>query len=343
MRWLCRCVLWATALCTPCGSVAWAQPPATTTATAPATTTATAPADALHVTILHINDPHGRLEPYTQARHSVGGYARLSSVVQQVRDESRGQPVLLLHCGDEFSRGDELTQQTHGQANISVMNQLGFDLWVPGNGDFYDGMDNLNKAIHRANFPTLAANVLTKSTGKPIAREYVILKTGPVRVAVFGLCYVSPGKWAEPLTLADPIETAKRLVPQLRKQADVVVAMTHLGQDRDIQLAKAVEGIDLIVGGHTHSTLDNGTLVKNPAGQDVLIAQAGAYLDHCGRIDLTLTPVASGGYQLVDAKAKLIALEDDVPLDPKITAIIARLAQAASRPTRTTSQAVHQD
>jgi 5'-nucleotidase / UDP-sugar diphosphatase len=316
-------------VCLVAASQAYAQPPATTTATS------SAPADAsLHVTILHINDPHGRLEPYTQANHSVGGYARLSSLVQQVRAESRGQPVFLIHCGDEFSRGDELTRQTHGQANISVMNQLGFDLWVPGNGDFYDGMDNLNKAIHRANFPTLAANVLTKSTGKPIAREYVILKAGPVRVAVFGLCYVSEGKWAEPLTLADPIETAKRLVPQLRKQADVVVAVTHRGLLEDTRLARAVEGIDLIVGGHSHSTLDKGTLVKNPAGQNVLIAQAGAYLDHCGRIDLTLTPIASGGYQLADAKAKLIALEDDVPMDPKITAIIARLAQAASRPSR---------
>lgn len=322
------------AACTLISTLALAQP----------TTSTSAPADKpIHLTILHINDPHGHLEPYTLAGRSVGGYARLSTLIQQTRAQTPDQPVFLVHAGDEFSKGDDLTTKTLGQANISVLNELGPSLWVPGNGEFYDGIANLSAAIRRANFPTLAANVLYKSTGKPIANEYVILQAGPVRVAFFGLCFVRPGKWADGLTLADPIETARQLVPKLRKQADLVVAVTHIGVDQDARLAQAVDGIDLIIGGHTHTTLDKGILVKNPSKREILITQAGGFLQQAGRIDLTLTPNPSGGYKLTSAQAKLIPLDDTIKLDPKITALIARLNQAASQPARQAPQPVNQD
>lgn len=292
-----------------------------------------AAAGSLHITLLHVNDAHGHLEPHSLAGLSIGGYARLATLVERVRAE-KAAATWLVHCGDEFSKGDALTRKTLGQANIAIMNPLGFDLWVPGNGDFYDGLANLRKAMGAAKFPTLAANVVDKKTGQCIAKESVVLLTaGKVRVAFFGLCTVYDGDARrDGLELRDAIQTAKDLVPKLRRQADVVVAVTHLGVDKDEKLAAAVGGIDVILGGHSHTILPEGRRVKAPDGREVLIAQAGCFLSHCGRVELEVAPKPGGGWQVAKADAKLIGLIQTIPLDPTITALIARLHEAANQP-----------
>jgi 5'-nucleotidase/UDP-sugar diphosphatase len=310
---------------------AYAAVAADPAASAPATMPATSPA-LLHVTLLHVNDVHGQLEPKGFGPLSVGGYARLATLADQARAE-KADATFLVHCGDEFSKGDALTRKTLGQANIAIMGEVGIDLWTPGNGDFYDGLPNLQKAIRAAKFPTLAANVLDDKTGKCIARESIILTAGKARIAFFGLCTVYDGDARrDGLRILDAIKTAKAIVPELRKQADVVVAVTHLGVDEDTKLAESVSGIDVILGGHSHTILLKGRRANDPDGREVLIAQAGCFLSHCGRVDLELVPRAEGGWKVARADARLIALMPSIPLDPKITACIARLHEAATQP-----------
>jgi 2',3'-cyclic-nucleotide 2'-phosphodiesterase (5'-nucleotidase family) len=291
------------------------------------------PAATAEVTILHVNDPHGHLEPYTAWGKSVGGYARLATMVDHERAAGKAARVFLLHAGDEFSRGDDLTQATHGAANLAVMNRLKFDAWTPGNGDFYGGAEDLQARIRQAAFPVLVANVGVRAGGARLGRPYVIERAGPVRIAFLGLCFVQPREEASYVQFAvdDPIETARRLVPEIRSQADVVVVVSHLGLKKDGLLARTVEGIDVIVGAHTHDLLEGGFREKGPDGRDVLIAQAGEQLLYLGRVDLKLGLI-DGAWRVVSAKASVRPVDDKWKLDPSVTALIARLAEEAAAP-----------
>jgi 2',3'-cyclic-nucleotide 2'-phosphodiesterase (5'-nucleotidase family) len=283
------------------------------------------------VVLLHVNDSHGHTQPYLFEGKNVGGYARLKTAVDRIRQENPAGKVFLVHCGDEFSRGDGLTTATFGQANIDLMNQIGFDLWVPGNGDFYNGFSALKKRMAEAGFPTLAANITTKTDGKPIAPSVLVQDFGEVKIGFFGLCFIHrnhPTCWG--LEMEDPARTAEKIIPQLRQRADAVVALTHIGLGEDIKLAGAVDGIDIILGAHTHDTLPTGRKIPAPDGRMVLICQAGDHLRYLGRVDLTFGR-KNGKWELISSWARLIPLDQSIQLDPAITAKIARLS-AATQP-----------
>lgn len=305
-------------------------------APAKAVPAAAAPAapDTVDLIILHVNDVHGQTQPVTEDGRSLGGYARLATAVDEIRKANRGTRVFLFHAGDEFSRGDDLTRATKGAANIAIMNRLKFDAWTPGNGDFYDGPAELLDRISEANFHCLAANVRYKDPDEPVGKPYYMEEAGPVRVAVVGLCRLSVddpsfGKFV----MADPTETARRVVAEVRPRADLVVALTHLGALTDQRLAGAVQGIDLVIGGHSHSAMTAGRVAKSPDGRDVLIAQAGEQLRYLGVVRVKMEKTATG-YRLKEAAASLVPLDEKVKLDAAITALIARLAEQAGKSAR---------
>ena len=126
---------------------------------------------------------------------------------------------------------------------------------------------------------------------------------------------------------------ARRIVPELRKQADLVVAVTHIGIGEDVRLAHNVAGIDLILGGHTHTTLPRGLREKAPDGKSSLICQTGEYLHNLGKVAVRMKPAAGGRGFVVDTMtAELIPLDATVKRDPHVTALMARLAEAAAQP-----------
>ena len=295
--------------------------PATQPASVPGSLPASGPVEIL---FLHVNDSHGQIE----GKAGPGGYARLATLIDQACAEPRADRIFLVHCGDILSRGDALTRRTLGEANFDILNMLRFEAWTPGNGDFYGGLGVLQARIQQARFPTLAANVSIRATSQPLAKSYFIAQAGPVRVAFFGLCFVRtnlPGGWA--IKLDDPIETAGRLVPELRRQADVVVAMTHIGYDEDVKLARKVPGIDLILGAHSHTHLPEGRLVE-VGKRSTLVCQAGDELRFLGTVRMVLRPGA-GGYKLQAIQAKTIPVDQTVKLDPKIQSLVARWAEKA--------------
>lgn len=298
--------------------------------------TADAP-DRVELTILHVNDTHGRLLPQTADGRHYGGYARLASLVEQLRAPAADRPtprhVFLVHAGDVLSRGDALTRRTRGAANVALMNHLGFDAWTPGNGEFYDGVTNLKRLIRQADFPVLAANVLLEETGEPIADRYTIRRVGPVRIAFFGLCFVrTRHRGARGLEVLDHMAVARELVPKLAERADVVVALAHRGLGDDLRLADEVAGIDVIIGGHTHTMLPRGRRLDGPDGREVLICQAGDYVKYLGEVNLALLREGDG-YRVAVARARVHPLNESVPLDPTVTALIARMSARGVSPT----------
>lgn len=290
-----------------------------------ATPLAAAEADSAHIVILHVNDVHGQTLGSTVDGKPIGGYARLASAVAKVRQEVGADHVLLVHAGDEFSRGDAMTMASAGAANISLMNQIGFDLMTPGNGEFYGGVTSLQKRIAEAKFPVLTSNVSYRLGGEPVGVDGTVVALGDLRIGVMGLCFLQKlHPSSMPLAVEDPQAAAARVVPRLRAEADLVLALDHIGFEEDRRLAAAVGGIDVIVGGHTHTTLPRGNRVTAPDGRSVLIAHAGDHLRYMGRVDLFLKR-QTGKWTVDDARAQLIPLDASVPEDPAIKAAIARM------------------
>jgi 2',3'-cyclic-nucleotide 2'-phosphodiesterase (5'-nucleotidase family) len=113
----------------------------------------------------------------------------------------------------------------------------------------------------------------------------------------------------------------------------VVVALTHLGLPQDVRLAAAVEGIDLILGGHDHKALQHGFRAKSAGGREVLICQAGDQYRYLGQVEMTLSPrLAAEGFQVARITAKLIPLDETVPPDPATEALLSEWARGATRP-----------
>lgn len=231
------------------------------------------------VTILHTNDLHGQVMPKT----GPGGLARIATLIRQVRADM--PRVLLLDAGDIFHSTPE-DYFSSGRATISAMNAACYSASATGNHDYDFGPTTLSEASGCASFPMLTANVHAAAGGNWDGLvPYHVFDLDGVKIAVLGMVTLEtstlhwPGHMSQ-IVIDDPFATAAAMVPKLRKEADVVVVLSHLGQDEDARLAREVKGIDFIVGGHSHTPILNRRMVGS-----TLISQAGAYGTFLGRID----------------------------------------------------------
>ena len=188
-----------------------------------------------NLTILHTNDHHGHFEKFNPYPVSdVGGLAAQSTLVNVIRAELKksGGHSLLLSAGD-VNTGVPESDMLNAEPDIKLMNLLGYDAMALGNHEFDKPRDVLMKQKEWAKFPFLSANVI-KNDGTPLVEPYIIKDFDGLKVAIFGLTtretpiLVLP-KNVEDLKFKNVIETSKSLVPKLRQEADVVIALTHLG------------------------------------------------------------------------------------------------------------------
>lgn len=269
------------------------------------------------LTILHTNDHHGhfqKFDPYPV--EDVGGLAAQSTLVNIVRAEveNGGGHVLVLSAGD-VNTGVPESDLLDAEPDFNLMNMIGYDAMTLGNHEFDNSLNVLMKQKDWARFPFLAANVVMKESGELLVEPYIIKEIDGLKVAVLGLItedvptLVLPDN-VKDLNFLDVIDTAKKYVPELRNKADLVIALTHIGyydsdSERigDVQLAKAVPGIDVIVGGHTHTTLDQPVAVG-----DTLIVQADGYSEKMGRLNLIVDrdtdKVRNHTYELLPVNGK---------------------------------------
>jgi 2',3'-cyclic-nucleotide 2'-phosphodiesterase (5'-nucleotidase family) len=247
-----------------------------------------APPGGQALTILHTNDIHGRVLG-TDERQSdgAGGLARLATLVRRLRAENPN--VLLLDVGDA-TQGTPVDFLDRGASMVAAMNAVGYDAATLGNHEFDWSRDVTAAHAAQAHFPYLAANLRDRRTGRVFeaAREWLIVKRGGIRVGLFGLTTLQTLQIEWPpflrdIRFEDPVETARRVVPELRRRCDLVVLLSHLGLDEDRKLAAAVPGIDVILGGHSHTELKALEKVG-----DTILAHTGAYAKYLGRIDLRM-------------------------------------------------------
>lgn len=250
------------------------------------------------LTILHTNDLHSRIDPFPddgRTHGGMGGMARLASLVRQIREQEPN--VLLLDSGDIF-QGTPYFNFFGGELEYILMTQMQYDASTLGNHDFDNGLAGLERQLPHAGFPFLTANYdFSKTILRGRFAPYKIFEKGGIRIGVFGLGIelkglVSPNLYQQTAYL-DPVASAREMVSTLRKdeKCDLVICLSHLGYRYasamidDQKLARQVEGLDLILGGHTHTLLLAPEALEGAGGQLTLINQVGWAGIHLGRID----------------------------------------------------------
>ncbi|MFM2337763.1 MAG: hypothetical protein RL115_956 [Bacteroidota bacterium] len=253
----------------------------------------------IRLTILHTNDTHSRLEPFPMdggRNQGLGGITGRTSLIQKIRQEETN--VLLLDAGDIF-QGTPYFNIYKGEPEIKAMTAMGYDACTIGNHDFDAGMENLATQLNRhAKFPMLIANY--DFSGTPMEHKtipYKIFKKEKLKIGVFGISIEGKGLIPDALFGAtqylDPISKANETATILKKEkgCDMVVCLSHLGYKysdnkvSDEVLAKETAHIDLIIGGHTHTFLNEPVKMKNKNGEDVVINQVGFAGIILGRLD----------------------------------------------------------
>ncbi len=276
-----------------------------------------------HLVILHVNDTHGHLAPHKVKGRSVGGIARAAGLVKQIRSKNPGR-VLLVHAGDVFSRGDAVTNRYRGQANIDLMNRMGYDAMVLGNAEYYWGLENLRRRMAEARFAVLAGNIfeLKKEGQKAVGQSFVVKKVGPLRVGLMGLSLIRPKHPAsQNLRTGDNLKLAKKWLGELQPKTDLVVLLSHQGLPADTMLGGTLNGVDIIIGGHSHTVLKEPVIIKKgakSAERKVYIVQAGEYYEYLGRIDLDFSREDDGGWKLTRVRCRVIPINERIEADSKI-------------------------
>ncbi|MGX9987453.1 bifunctional metallophosphatase/5'-nucleotidase [Chryseobacterium sp. POL2] len=254
----------------------------------------------LKLTILHTNDQHSRIEPFDASyskNPNQGGFARRASLIQQIRNQENN--VLLLDSGDIF-QGTPYFNFFGGELEFRLMSMMQYDASTMGNHDFDNGLEGFLKVLPNAKFPFICSNYNFKNTildGK--TETYKIFNKNGIKVGIFGLGVelqglVGKANYKETEYL-HPIETAQEYSRILRqeKQCDLVICLSHLGYDYEKEaekmsdkiLASKTSGIDIILGGHTHTFLPEPQIFVNKDGKNVLVNQVGWAGLLLGRID----------------------------------------------------------
>ncbi len=252
-------------------------------------------ASPLHsLTVLYTNDTHGHPVKFSNlSAPDVGGLPARATLVKEIRNKH--QNVLLLDSGD-LNTGQSVSNFFQAKPDILGYNYMGYDAMVLGNHEFDHPTHILREQMDLAKFPFLSANVKTHS-GDHLAIPYIIKQFKGFKVAVFGLTTAEARITGNPdhiqdLIFEDEIEVAKKLVPYLKKRADVIIALTHMGIYPGVnrgskRLATQVTGIDLIVDGNTDAKLDVPLTINDPdPTHQTLIVQAWHWGLVLGKIDL---------------------------------------------------------
>lgn len=254
--------------------------------------------DLVKITVLHTNDVHSRIDPFPMdgsKYQGLGGVAPRAALINKIRQEEKN--VLLFDAGDIF-QGTPYFNLYGGELELKMMSMMGYDAGIMGNHDFDNGVEGFYKQLPHANFPILNGNydfsdTLLHDKTKP----YKIFNKDGLKIGVFGLGIELTGlvnkvQYGNTRYL-DPIENALRIEKELKYEhrCDLIICLSHLGYSynddkvSDRVIAKNTHHIDLIIGGHTHTFLNEPESIKNLSGKETLVNQVGFAGINLGRID----------------------------------------------------------
>lgn len=252
------------------------------------------------ITVLHTNDTHSTIMPLSPnlddtLKAGRAGFLRRIAMLQQERKED---PDLLLFDSGDFSQGSPYYTIFMGEVEVELMNRMGYDAITIGNHEFDYGLDNMAKLFKQAKFPVVCSNLDFKGTPlEGIVKPYVIIKRKGLKIGVFGL---SPKLEGLVLTqnfgntkFLDPAETAKMMTDKLKNElkCDIVICLSHLGWDtrpcmEDADMVRVTKGLDLVLGGHTHTYMRELRYVPDADNKQVAVDQNGKHAIYVGKMKI---------------------------------------------------------
>lgn len=236
--------------------------------------------NAQDLTILHMNDTHSHIDPQRSGDYKGrGGVIEHAAYIDSVRCVDGKRNVLLVHAGD-FSQGTSYFTELSGNIEIDVLNALKFDVVTLGNHEFDNGLEELARRLRSLKADVVCANYDFDGTVlEGLVKPFTIIRRGGQKIGLIGLLTdimeVVDRDIAKLLNYQDPAQVVNRLAEYLKeeKDCDMVICLSHLGYGEDKDLAASVRNVDLIVGGHSHTLLDDKQVVKDLDGEDVIIVQ----------------------------------------------------------------------
>ena len=253
--------------------------------------------------ILHTNDTHSCVQPLSKNLADTlfagrGGYLRRIAMLEEERAK---YPDLLLFDSGDFSQGSPYYNLYGGEVEVGLMNRMHYDAATIGNHEFDFGLENMARIFKMADFPIVCSNY--DFAGTPVqglVKRYVIIKRDGLKIGVFGLGPKLEGLVSdyncEGVRFIDPVIVAQEMADLLRgeKKCDIVICLSHLGWDKvntltDGQMMSKTKGIDLVLGGHSHTFLKELQYVKNADGIEVANDQNGKSGIYIGKMIVNLT------------------------------------------------------
>ncbi|MCZ0963648.1 metallophosphoesterase, partial [Paracoccus benzoatiresistens] len=246
------------------------------------------------VTLFQLNDTHGYLEPHPELHWKahgpelsvMGGFARIAGILNAARQETPGG-VLVFDNGDTF-HGTPAVTLSKGEAAVPILNALGLSA-MTGHWDFAYGPAQAARLSSLLDYPFLAANCHPLTEEAPRFPPTTVCKANGLSIGVIGLAATildktMPPSFSAGLRFTDGIEEARAHAARLRAEGcGLVVVLSHLGLPQDCALAEAVDGLDVILSGHTHNRLESPWIVNG-----AIIIQSGCHGSYLGRLDLTV-------------------------------------------------------
>lgn len=246
--------------------------------------------DAQRLVILHTNDTHSQIEPLRTGRNEgLGGVDRRLQFIDSVRHQYGKKKVLLLDAGD-YNQGTPYFTMAKGDLEQELMNALGYDAITLGNHEFDNGLEELARRISTSKCPILMCNYGVEGTPlEPYVKPYTILKRGGMKIGIVGATsYLESNvmyEYIKNMKHLDTVAEVNRWADYLRNEekCDLVIFLSHLGFDggdyerpSDHVMAAESSNIDIIIGGHSHTFIDEPDYVVNKNGKEVIIVTAGA-------------------------------------------------------------------
>lgn len=279
----------------------------------------------MNITLIQQNDIHAQLEPHWEyfwergqaVYRQVGGVARAATIVNEIREQANGACCLV--DGGDAIHGTGPAQWTQGAAIVPALNALGIDLMTPGNWEFGFGPEALRQRAEELAFPLLACNVFDAKTGELVFAPTAMRNIGGVAVGFVGVTspivtQTMPQPFGAGLRMTDGVDQVRASVRRLRREqgAELVVVISHVGLPQDVQLAREVNDIDVLLSAHTHDRLHEPLVIGK-----TLVMQSGFSGSFLGRLDLAIANGRITGYN-----HSLIPLEESISLDGNVQSAV---------------------
>ncbi|WP_415921626.1 bifunctional metallophosphatase/5'-nucleotidase [Tateyamaria sp. SN6-1] len=308
--------------------------------------------------ILHTNDMHSRIESINRFDSTCdaegeaegkcfGGVSRVKTAIDAKKAALDNQNVVVLDAGDPF-QGSLFYTTYKGAAEAEFMEQMGYDAMAVGNHEFDDGPQGLADFIEKVSFPVISGNLDLSSSGELNGKvdNHVVLEVGGKKIGVISALATDTVETSSPgadVVFQDEIEALQADVATLQGEGvDIIIALNHVGLNKDLAIAEAVDGIDVVIGGHSHTLMTNDD-AETPAYPtmvgDTPVAQAYAYTKYLGHLTVTFdddgnVTAASGDPILLDASVEPNAAfleriaEMGAPIEEMKTRVVAEAAEA---------------